>query len=186
MRERRDVRDHQAPGINQVRIRISTEGRSLAPRGPSQGGGNMRPEAPSAEGDGPQGVEGFQGVYIISVAARLLEMHPQTLRKYERLGLVSPSRTIGMLRLYSEEDIAKLRLIKHLEENLGLNLAGVEFTLSLLGHLLDMLQRLSAMKEAEQVMGVVEQEMARLFQLLNLSFHGQTSASEEGHGRAEG
>ena len=45
------------------------------------------------------------GVYIISVAARMLEMHPQTLRKYERLGLVRPSRTVGMLRLYSEEDI---------------------------------------------------------------------------------
>ena len=45
------------------------------------------------------------GLYVISVAARLLEMHPQTLRKYERVGLVSPSRTVGMLRLYSEEDI---------------------------------------------------------------------------------
>ena len=45
------------------------------------------------------------GVYIISVAARLLEMHPQTLRKYERVGLISPFRTGGMLRLYSEEDM---------------------------------------------------------------------------------
>ena len=95
-------------------------------------------------------MQGFQGVYIISVAARLLEMHPQTLRKYERLGLVQPSRTIGMLRLYSEEDIEKLRLIKHLEENLGLNLAGVGFTLDLLAHLLDMLQRFSRMEEAER------------------------------------
>ena len=65
-----------------------------------------------------------EGVYVISVAARLLEMHPQTLRKYERLGLVQPARTIGMLRLYSEEDLYQLRLIRHMEERLGLNLAG--------------------------------------------------------------
>ena len=55
-----------------------------------------------------------EGIYVISVAARLLQMHPQTLRKYERAGLVRPSRTVGMLRLYSEEDIVRLRLIKHL------------------------------------------------------------------------
>ena len=52
--------------------------------------------------------EDMDGVYIISVAARILEMHPQTLRKYERAGLVKPSRTVGMLRLYSEVDIARL------------------------------------------------------------------------------
>ena len=57
-----------------------------------------------------QYVEG-EGIYVISVAARLLKMHPQTLRKYERAGLVRPSRTVGMLRLYSEEDIVRLRLI---------------------------------------------------------------------------
>ena len=110
----------------------------------------------------------LKGVYIISVAARLLEMHPQTLRKYERLGLVRPSRTIGMLRLYSEEDIQKLRLIKYLEESLGLNLAGVEFTLNLLSHLLEMQQRLTQMVEAEEFFGDIEREMARLFRNLNL------------------
>ena len=63
-----------------------------------------------------------EGVYIISVAARILEMHPQTLRKYERLGLIQPQRTNGMLRLYSQDDISKILLIRHLMENLGLNL----------------------------------------------------------------
>ncbi len=66
--------------------------------------------------------EEYEGVYIISVAARILEMHPQTLRKYERVGLVMPSRTVGMLRLYCEEDVARLRLIKHLVGNLGVGL----------------------------------------------------------------
>ncbi len=80
---------------------------------------------------------GVRGVYIISVVARMLEMHPQTLRKYERVGLLSPSRTGGMLRLYSEEDIARLRLIKHLVGELGLNLAGVQLAMRLFNKLLE-------------------------------------------------
>lgn len=72
-----------------------------------------------------------QGLYIISVAARLLDMHPQTLRKYERAGFLTPNRTGGMLRLYSAEDIQRLQLIKHLVDELGLNLAGVELGLAL-------------------------------------------------------
>lgn len=78
---------------------------------------------------------GFTGVYIISVAARLLEMHPQTLRKYERVGLVQPSRTGGQLRLYSEEDLLRLRVIRRLVDELGLNLAGVGLVLNLVGPL---------------------------------------------------
>ena len=65
------------------------------------------------------------GVYIISVAARLLEVHPQTLRKYEKFGLVSPSRSVGMLRLYSEEDLIRLKIIKTLVDDFGVNLAGI-------------------------------------------------------------
>jgi MerR family transcriptional regulator/heat shock protein HspR len=70
-------------------------------------------------------------VYVISVVSRMLQMHPQTLRKYERAGLVQPSRTDGMLRLYSDKDLRRLRLIKHLVENVGLNLAGVELILQM-------------------------------------------------------
>ena len=83
-----------------------------------------------------------EGLFIISVAARMLAMHPQTLRKYERVGLVNPSRTIGMLRLYSQTDIAKLRMIKHLVENVGLNLAGVELVITLVERLLVLRARL--------------------------------------------
>jgi MerR family transcriptional regulator/heat shock protein HspR len=119
--------------------------------------------------------EDIQGVYIISVAARILEMHPQTLRKYERLGLVTPSRTLGMLRLYSREDIEKLRLIRHLESNLGLNLAGVEFTLELLNHLLEMHQKLTMLEEAKEFVRVVEQEMAELLRRLNLPIQEDAS-----------
>ena len=63
---------------------------------------------------------------LISTAAEMLGMHPQTLRKYERLGLVRPSRTIGSMRVYSREELERLRLIKHLVDELGINLAGVQ------------------------------------------------------------
>ena len=72
---------------------------------------------------------GCEPVFIISVAARLLEMHPQTLRKYEREGLIAPSRTIGKFRLYSDEDLDRLRQVKHLVNERGLNLAGVQLAL---------------------------------------------------------
>ena len=68
--------------------------------------------------------------YFISTAARILGMHPQTLRKYERLGLVRPTRTVGSMRVYTGEQLKRLRLIKHLVDGLGVNLAGVRHLLS--------------------------------------------------------
>jgi MerR family transcriptional regulator/heat shock protein HspR len=65
-------------------------------------------------------------IYLISMAARMLDMHPQTLRKYERLGLVRPTRTMGSMRVYTEEELERLRLIKRLVEDMGVNLAGVQ------------------------------------------------------------
>ena len=114
----------------------------------------------------------IQGIYIISVAARILEMHPQTLRKYERLGLVNPERTGGMLRLYSREDIRKILLIRHLMDNLGLNLAGVEFALNLVENLVELERRLaSAVADTaprETLVETIEQEVSRLYRRLNL------------------
>jgi MerR family transcriptional regulator/heat shock protein HspR len=63
---------------------------------------------------------------FISMAAEMLGMHPQTLRKYERLGLVQPARTMGSMRLYSRDQIERLRLIKQLVDEAGINLAGVQ------------------------------------------------------------
>ena len=123
-----------------------------------------QPEEAGAAGPGAEEwVVEVQGVYIISVAARILEMHPQTLRKYERLGLISPDRTVGMLRLYSRDDIRKVRLIRHLVDNLGFNLAGVEFTLGLVDDLLILRERLSEAAEGSPLQATIEQEMARLF-----------------------
>src|SRR5262249_60149690 len=72
-----------------------------------------------------------RGMYMISVAAELAGMHPQTLRLYENKGLVRPKRTPGGTRLYSEADVERLRIIQRLTTELGLNLAGVELVLRL-------------------------------------------------------
>lgn len=108
----------------------------------------------------------MDGVYIISVASRMLEMHPQTLRKYDRIGLLSPSRTVGMLRLYSEEDIARLRLIKHLVGELGLNLAGVQLALGLFNQLLDMRVRLRSL-EGRALKSSLEGSLQEMLELLH-------------------
>ena len=72
-----------------------------------------------------------QDLFFISSAARMLGMHPQTLRKYERLGLIQPSRTIGSMRLYSRGELDRLKLIKRLVDDAGINLAGVQRLLSI-------------------------------------------------------
>jgi MerR family transcriptional regulator, heat shock protein HspR len=84
--------------------------------------------------------------YMISVAADLVGMHPQTLRIYESKGLVRPKRTPGGTRLYSERDLERLRLIQQLTTQLGLNLAGVEAVLRLEDELQRMRARLDRME----------------------------------------
>jgi len=70
-------------------------------------------------------------VYLISVVATMLDIHPQTLRQYEREGLVEPSRTQGRMRLYSQRDIDRMKLILRLTRQMGVNLAGVDIALQL-------------------------------------------------------
>ena len=84
--------------------------------------------------------------YMISVAAELVGMHPQTLRIYESKGLIRPKRTGGNTRLYSEADLERLRLIQRLTTELGLNLAGVEQVLQLQDEVLRMRRRLDRME----------------------------------------
>ena len=70
-------------------------------------------------------------VYLISIVAKILEIHPQTLRQYERENLVTPSRSSGRIRLYSQRDIDRIKLILRLTRELGVNLAGVDIILRL-------------------------------------------------------
>ena len=121
-----------------------------------------------SEGSDSAPAQELQGLYIISVAARLLEMHPQTLRKYERVGLVRPSRTIGMLRLYSERDITRLRLIKHLVDDLRINLAGVEFALGVLSRMSQILQRMESLKLGDDVREALEADLRTMMEALDM------------------
>ncbi|EAM0191260.1 MerR family transcriptional regulator [Campylobacter jejuni] len=70
-------------------------------------------------------------VYLISIVAKVLSIHPQTLRQYEREGLIEPSRTDGKIRLYSQRDIDRIKLILRLTRDMGINLAGVDVILKL-------------------------------------------------------
>lgn len=90
--------------------------------------------------------------FIISVAARMLGVHAQTLRYYERVGLIAPSRSRGRIRLYSQADINRIRQVQRLIDDLGVNLAGAEV-------IIDMSARLRALEEENQAL---RQELQRL------------------------
>jgi len=85
--------------------------------------------------------------FVISVAAKLVSLHPQTLRYYDRIGLIRPSRTQGRMRLYSQRDVETLRKIARLTEQLGVNLAGVEVILNMARRIEDLQQELAAFQE---------------------------------------
>ena len=100
--------------------------------------------------------------YMISVAAELVGMHPQTLRMYEQKGLVRPQRTAGNTRLYSEADLERLRLVQRLTTELGLNLAGVEAVLGLEEQLLRMQARMERLeREMREAVASVHRQYRR-------------------------
>src|SRR6476619_5454825 len=90
-------------------------------------------------------VEGDRGVFMISVAAELAEMHPQTLRMYEARGVIEPKRSPKGTRLYSHADVERLRRIQEMTAELGMNLAGVERVFELESELEQMVQRMEAL-----------------------------------------
>ncbi len=98
--------------------------------------------------------------YVISIASRMVELHPQTLRYYERVGLIRPQRSKGNRRLYSPRDIERLRAINRLVDDLGVNLAGVEV-------IFNMRRRMEEMQEEmDRLQAEAEEEIARLRGLL--------------------
>jgi MerR family transcriptional regulator/heat shock protein HspR len=91
----------------------------------SQGSARADRQEPSYSG------ERYEAVYVISIAARLVAMHPNTLRKYDKEGLVSPSRSEGRQRLYSDTDLLRLQIVRTLAERYGINLNGVRMVMDL-------------------------------------------------------
>ena len=124
---------------------------------------NRRRRQGDSARDGEQQLDQERGVFMISVAAELAEMHPQTLRMYEARGLITPKRSPKNTRLYSQADVEKLRRIQEMTSREGLNLAGVETVL-------DLEQRLERMradiarvrKRAAQMERRMSQELERL------------------------
>ena len=104
-----------------------------------------------------------RGVFMISVAAELAEMHPQTLRMYEARGLIEPSRSPKGTRLYSQADVERLRRIQQMTAELGLNLAGVERVLALEAELDEAHAQLAALEaQAERAKAEMEAELERV------------------------
>jgi MerR family transcriptional regulator/heat shock protein HspR len=141
------------------------------------------PPPREAEADDNAGDNRDRPLYVISVAAELVDMHPQTLRLYERKGLIEPSRSSGQTRLYSQRDIDHLREIRRLTQELGVNLAGVEEIIRLRREL-DALQR-----QMETRIGSLQSEISE--RLTDYRSKGALEASREevdevsAEGRAE-
>ncbi len=111
----------------------------------------------------PGGDDPTRGVYMISVAADLAGMHPQTLRIYETRGLITPQRSAKNTRLYSREDVERLRRIQELTGELGMNLAGVQRVFELEQEMGRMRRRMRSLEvQAERVQGELLEELKRV------------------------
>ncbi len=129
--------------------------------------------------------------YVISVAAKMVDLHPQTLRYYDKIGLLEPSRTKGRVRMYSPRDIKKLRKITRLTEQLGVNLAGVDVILNLTKRIEQLQGELARAKaEAEAEVRALNQRIRELeaqkgvsqaedYPIINVSAREVESAPEE-------
>ncbi len=121
-----------------------------------------------------------QGVFMISVAAELAEMHPQTLRMYEARGLIEPKRSAKGTRLYSHRDVERLRRIQQMTVELGLNLAGVERVFELEDQLQRATERLRALeRQADRLRAEMEEKVERLRRSLRADIVPYGRASRE-------
>jgi MerR family transcriptional regulator/heat shock protein HspR len=123
--------------------------------------GRRKPQAPGSEAE--QRIDQERGVFMISVAAELAEMHPQTLRMYEARGLIRPKRSPKNTRLYSQADVERLRRIQQMTGEEGLNLAGVETVLELERRLERLRSEMARMrKRAAEMESRMAEELERL------------------------
>ncbi len=99
-----------------------------------------------------------KGLYTIGVVAKMFDIHPQTLRLYEREGLLKPSRTEGNTRLYSDEDLERLEFILFLTRELGVNLAGVDIILNMKEQIEEL------QKQIDQLFEFIQQELAKIYE----------------------
>ena len=134
---RSDALNRMLADLYEIASGTDESGRVPVTRQQQSTAGPQARDSRSQGATGPAARGGLTGVYVISVAARLVDMHPQTLRKYDREGLVKPQRSQGSRRLYSDSDVERLRVIRRLADDLGLNLNGVSLVLDLVRSLTD-------------------------------------------------
>jgi MerR family transcriptional regulator/heat shock protein HspR len=129
---------------------------------------------PAAAGNGRSDMDRERGVFMISVAAELAEMHPQTLRMYEARGLITPKRSPKGTRLYSQSDVERLRRIQQLTCELGMNLAGVEKVFELEDQLKRMTRRLEQLeRRSDQLREELRREMEIEMERVRRSFRAE-------------
>jgi len=128
-------------------------------RDPHQLSGNQRGRAGAS-------LDVTAALYVISVAARLVELHPTTLRKYERVGFLEPSRTPGRTRLYSHADIRRLQQIKRLVEEREINLAGVQMALDLTALLREISSQIDQSSDVESLRRHLQAPLRQAFATL--------------------
>ena len=116
-------------------------------------------------------IPGDEPCYVISVAARMVGLHAQSLRNYERIGLIRPGRSRGRVRLYSDADIQHVRNIQRLVQDLGVNLAGVEVIMNMRGR----------MQRMEREMDLLRQELQAYRDRVLPAVPGQEHESEQGN-----
>jgi MerR family transcriptional regulator/heat shock protein HspR len=133
-------------------------------------GADRRPRGRGAKGEREKSFDQRRGVFMISVAAELAEMHPQTLRMYEARGLITPKRSAKNTRLYSFEDVERLRRIQRMTAEEGLNLAGVETVLELERQLERARRELTRMRD---VADALESEMLAEIERVKRSFRAE-------------
>lgn len=118
--------------------------------------------------------------YVISVAAKLVSLHPQTLRYYDRIGLIRPSRTSGRNRLYSQRDIENLRKIARLTEDLGVNLAGVEVIINMSRRIEELQMELERLQQQAAAEIRMLQERLREYEHREIQQRGEYRVIEGG------
>ncbi len=133
-------------------------------------GGDRKPRRRLAKAERKAGFDEQRAVFMISVAAELAEMHPQTLRMYEARGLIAPKRSAKNTRLYSFEDVERLRRIQRMTAQEGLNLAGVETVLELERQLARTRQELGKMRERA---ATLERQMLAEIERVKRSFRAE-------------
>ena len=177
----RSLNNEQKQAVDDLAVRDERQSRASGCSG--RGGRRWHGTRPAATAT----LDPRRGVYMISVAAELAGMHPQTLRIYESRGLITPKRSRGNTRLYSQDDVERLRRIQELTSQMGMNLAGVERVFELEKEIERMSERMRRIqRQAEQMEREMRAEMERVRRSFKFELVPYAAAGESPHAHGPG